>query len=80
MERTVALNGIMRNSAQHCKLGILIQIKTLSHPWEEVRQAVVSSSDALGDACATASERQGTNAVWPKNDIGVCFSEGKLWF
>lgn len=35
--RTVALNGIVGDTAQHSELGVLVQTEALTHPGEEMR-------------------------------------------
>ncbi|KAJ1843361.1 hypothetical protein LPJ57_009770, partial [Coemansia sp. RSA 486] len=42
---------------------ILAQAKLGRHPREEVCQRVVPSTHALGDACAAAGERQGSDRI-----------------
>lgn len=61
----------MRNAAQHCELGRLIQLERLAHPREEMRQAVMTTLHSLRNACTAARERKCAYAVRAQANIRV---------
>ena len=55
--RTISLDGIVSNPAEHRELGVLIKAEALTHPGEEVGQTVMSTSHTLGNTRASTRER-----------------------
>ncbi len=53
---TIALNGIVSDTAQHRELRLFADAKPLAHPREEMRQAVVPAFDPLGNTSASTGE------------------------
>lgn len=68
----------MGDTTEHRELGVFAKAKPFAHPREEVRQAIMSSLDALRDTRAPARERQGPHAVGTQNDIGILLGERRL--
>jgi hypothetical protein len=75
-KRTVSLNGIVRNTAQHRKPFLRRQSKPLTHPREKVRQTVMPSLDALGNTGTATRETEGRMTVRSENDAGRGCREG----
>jgi hypothetical protein len=61
--RTITLDGIVGDPAQHCELGSFSEPEAVAHPREEMRETVMASSNALGDASASTGEGQCPDAV-----------------
>ena len=66
----------MGDSTQHRKPLRRRQAKALTHPREEMRQAVVSALDALGNTGASTGETQGGVTVRSENDTSGSRGEG----
>jgi hypothetical protein len=64
------------DAAEHCKLGVLAEVEACAHPGEEVGEAVVPALDSLGEAGASARERQGSNAVRAEHDARLGVDQG----
>jgi hypothetical protein len=56
IQLTVSLNRIVSNTTQHSEFGGLVEVETLTHPGEEMSQAIVSSTDPFGNAGASTRE------------------------
>ena len=78
MTPTIALNGVMSNSTQHGELGVFANTKPFSHPREEVGKTVVATLNALRNTRAPTCERQGGDAIWAKDNIGVSVGQAHL--
>lgn len=70
---TVSLNWIMSNTTEHREPGMLPDLETASHPWEEVGQGIVSAFDTLGNTGTSARERQCAYAIRSDDNVGVHF-------
>jgi len=71
-QRTIPLNGIMSNPAQHRELRVPIQPKPLPHPREEMSQAVMSTLDTLRYSCAARCEAECRRRVGTEDDASRC--------
>ena len=77
---TVALNRVMSNTTQHGEPRVFTDTEALSHPREEMSQAVVAALDALRNTRASARERQRSDAVRPKYHSRIRVSQVRLGF
>jgi hypothetical protein len=81
----------MGDTRQHGKLGFAAQAKRLAHPGEEMRQAVMSTLDTLGNTGTARGEGQGRRGIGTEDntsgrlcellerleDIGLARVEGR---
>jgi len=65
----------MSDSTKHCKLGILVQTKSLTHPREKVSETEMSTFDTLRNTSTTTSEREGTDTIRTECHIRIGFSQ-----
>lgn len=70
----------MGDPTEHRKLGILIQTKVFPHPWEEMSKTEMTSPHPFGNTCTSTGERQGSDTIWTKYDIGIDFPKMGLRF
>jgi hypothetical protein len=64
------------DAAEHRELGVVAEVEACAHPGEEVGEAVVPALDALGEAGASARERQRGNTVRTEHNSGLGVDEG----
>jgi hypothetical protein len=68
----------MGDATKHRKFGSLSNVEFMTHPWEEVGQAMVSTFDSLGYPGTPTRKRQSGNTIWAKNDVWITLSHGVL--
>ncbi len=61
----------MGDATKHRKLGSLSNVELMTHPWEEVGQAMVSTFDSLGYPGTPTRKRQSGNTIWAKKDLWI---------